>query len=858
METLVLVLTDVQGSARLWQDEPLAMASGMARHHEIVHAAIAEHDGWRPADQGEGDAVFAAFRSPTEAVAAVVHLQRALAGEPWSTTVPLKVRIGVHVGEVTERDGNLYGDPVNRCARLRGLGSGGQTLISAPVFELVRDKLPPGVSVTDLGEHRMKDLTRPEHVWQLDLDGLPNDFPPLASLDRVRHNLPVQLSSFLGRDEQIAQGAKLLAASRILSLTGPGGIGKTRTAYQLAADAADEFADGVWAVELASVSDPAVVPSALMWVLGLRDEPGRGAAQTLVSFLRHRHALVLLDNCEHLIDAAAELAAQLVGGCVHLRVLVTSREPLRVAGERVWALPPLVVPAAGEQRLDVVAAAGAVGLFCERAAEAKVGFALTAENVAEVGQICARLDGIPLAIELAAARVRTMPLTQIAARVRHSLDVLSKGNRGAVDRQASLRGAIAWSYELLTPSEKGLFQQLALFAGGFTLAAAEVVGANTAVEGSAVADTLGSLVDKSFVVFGEDGAGEGRYRMLETLRQYALDCVTESGGLVDARDRHLRWLLETVKAQEATIWFGPNDDVGLRRIDAEDANLRAGLDWAVTRQPGIAASLLVALLLWLVARAPRSGLDWCERLLATDLQDGDRSLVALVKLFMLSNLGGATPEQLDRIELDVWALSRTPYPWLEFVAVSVIAITKLTDEEPTAAQRTVAVCQAAVASARRSNATAASMCMQALAMAHSVAGDHESARSISEEALLSIANARLSVGECRQALDTAHYAVVAGDIDAAWRYAERAVEVSRRIGDRRMIYAGMTLLASLAATRDDHQAALELSVMALQAAVDVLGEEELADARRSINTFTQLARDAANDRPGLSPTSHRK
>ena len=341
----MLVLTDVEGSTRLWQDEPDAMAAAMRRHHEIVHGAVAAHGGWRPPDQGEGDAVFAAFASATAAVAAVVQVQRELAAERWPTPVPLRVRIGVHVGEVRQRDGNLLGEPVNRCARLRGLGSGGQTLLSAPVFELVRDRLPAGTSATDLGEHRMKDLTRPERVHQLDIAGLESSFPPLTSLERARHNLPMQVTPFIGRADELAALVAAVRAHRLVTLTGFGGMGKTRLALQAAAGLAGDAEVGdVWFVDLATVTDPSLVPARVAEAAGVRFGAG-DPAHALVAAFAGRPTLLVLDNLEQVLGCAW-FVAELVAAAPAVRVLVTSREPLRVRAERQIPLAPMAVPEA--------------------------------------------------------------------------------------------------------------------------------------------------------------------------------------------------------------------------------------------------------------------------------------------------------------------------------------------------------------------------------------------------------------------------------------------------------------------------------------------------------------------------------
>jgi predicted ATPase/class 3 adenylate cyclase len=532
VETLVLVLTDVQGSTRLWQDEPVAMDAAMTRHHEIVHRAVQAHGGFRPVDQGEGDAVFAAFRSASEAVFAVVQVQRELAAEQWTTSVPLRVRIGVHVGEVTERGGNLYGDPVNRCARLRGLGAGGQSLLSAPVYELVRDRLPVGTAVTDLGEHRMKDLVRPEHVWQLDLDGLLREFPPLASLDRAMHNLPVQPSALIGRKTELAAVLAALESHRLVTLTGFGGMGKTRLSLQAAAELADGDGDGVWFVDLAGATDPATVPGLIGKATGL----GGSDADSVITGMSGQRLLLVLDNLEQVLGCASfisDLLARVPG----VKVLATSREPLRLRGEQELAIAPLALPPQdGPQDAATLSAYAAVELFVQRAVAVSATFAVTNDNAPAVAGICQRLDGHPLAIELAAARVRMMTPQALLPRLDQALSVLTGGGRDLPGRQQTLRATIAWSYDLLEAQERLLLDRVSVFAGpvGFELIEA-VCG-----EDLDVFDALASLVDKSLVRRSVTEAGEDRYGTLVSIGAFAAEQLAASGQDMALRALHAR------------------------------------------------------------------------------------------------------------------------------------------------------------------------------------------------------------------------------------------------------------------------------------------------------------------------------
>ena len=510
---VTFLFTDIEGSTLLAEHlgddayEPVLRV-----HHRVMREAIADHAGQEVST--EGDAFFVVFEHARDAAAMAIAAQRAIGRAAWPHDATVRVRMGLHTGEGRLGGDNYAGLAVNQAARVASAAHGGQVLASAASKDAA-GVAPRGVSWLALGRHRLRDLGAPVELFQLCHAELAANFPPPRSLERVAHNLPIQPSSFTGRAEELEVAAKLLTATRLLTVVGPGGTGKTRLAYQLAADQLHEFPDGAWVAELASASDPELVPASLMTSLSLRNEPGRTTTQTIVAHLRHRHALVVLDNCEHVVQAAAALTVELLRRCAHLRILATTREPLRVTGERVWALPPLTLPTNGRLPLEALARTDAIALFCERAAEARFGFALDAASADAVTAICARVDGIPLAIELAASRVRTLSVAEIARRLEESFDLLSKGARGAGDRQSSLRSAISWSHHLLDPIERMLFRRLGVFVGGFALKAAEDVCANGDLGTAEVIDALAGLVDKSLVAIVDDGR---RYRLLETIR----------------------------------------------------------------------------------------------------------------------------------------------------------------------------------------------------------------------------------------------------------------------------------------------------------------------------------------------------
>ncbi len=588
---VTFIFTDVEGSTRLWEQYPEAMRHAMTQHDELIEASVASNGGVVVRPRGEGDSRFAVFSRPTEAVASARDIQLALAAEPWPTPRPLRVRTAVHTGEADLRVGDYYGSDVNRCARLRALAFGGQTLLSNATFDLVRDALPAQVTLRDLGEHRLKDLQRPEHVFELDVAGLTADFPPLQSLDAFPNNLPIQLTSFVGRDRELKEGGRLLATTHLLTLTGPGGTGKTRLALQLAAEDLESFADGVWLVELAPLADPHLVPQTVAAVLGVPQQGGRPASEVLSDFLKPKKLLLLLDNCEHLIEDCAALASKLLRACPGLKILATSREPLGISGETIYRVPSLDIPDATERGAAQISGHGAIRLFVERAAAVKPSFRLTEGNGASVAQICTRLDGIPLAIELAAARVKALSPEQIASRLDDRFRLLTGGSRTALPRQQTLRALIDWSYELLAEPERALLRRLSVFVGSWTVEAAEQVCGDPqppiSLDPSDVLDLLARLVDRSLVTADETDERETRYRFLETIRQYARDKLLEGGEAELLRDRHMRYFERFTKECEPLL-VGPKSAIATGWLQAEEGNILSSVTWASERDPEFA------------------------------------------------------------------------------------------------------------------------------------------------------------------------------------------------------------------------------------------------------------------------------
>jgi predicted ATPase/class 3 adenylate cyclase len=578
--TVTFLFTDLEGSTRLWEEHPEEMGAALARHDAILREAFESRRGVVFSEMGDGMA--AAFASAGDAVAAGLDAQLGLGACEWGETGPLRARMGLHAGEGELRpDGQYVNQPLNRCARLMAIANGGQVVVSETVESLVRGALPPKVGLLDLGEHRLRDLSRPERVFQVSAPGLPAEFPPLRSLDAAPGNLPVQVTSFVGREQDLERVAATLGEARVVTLTGVGGAGKTRLALQVAGEMSPAFRDGAWLCELAGVRDAEAVADAMVAVFRIEPRQGVSVAEALVEFLHAKHVLLVLDNCEHLLNPVARLVADIERACPAVRVLATSREGLNVAGEHLLAVSSLEVPGAGAD-LDAVSNCEAARLFVDRAQAAKAGFVLDAANADAVAQICRRLDGVPLAVELAAARVTMLTPAEIAQRLDRRFQLLAGGRRTAVERHQTLRAAIDWSYELLGVPEQRLLDRLGVFAGGFTLQAAERVAAGEDIQADEVLELLAALVARSLVVADVEG-DETRYAMLETIRQYAQERLDHSGNADLVRDQHAAYYTAFAQAVAPGV-MGADEIKSSHSLDLEVDNLRAALSWAVDTQ----------------------------------------------------------------------------------------------------------------------------------------------------------------------------------------------------------------------------------------------------------------------------------
>lgn len=621
--TLTFLLTDIEGSTRLWDETPEFMRQAMVRHDTIIESTVASYRGHVVRPRGEGDSRFAVFEDPLDAVTAALEIHAALDREPWPMPTPLRVRMGLHTGDADLREGDYYGTTINRCARIRGLAYGRQTLISGLTADLIRARLADNVELRDLGEHRLRDLRQAEQLHEVIMPGITPDFPPLKSLTTSLTNLPGQLTNFVGREQALQSVKQMLSESRLVTATGSGGTGKTRLALQVGMDLLDKFDDGVWMVELAALTDPAAVAHTVASLFSLPDEADRHHLTALSTFLRAKTLLLILDNCEHLIDACAELAETLVQSCPHVRVLATSREALGVPGECVYNVPSLSLPDATMTAPDALYhTSEAVQLFVDRARAANTRFNFDEDDAQLVAQLCQRLDGIPLAIELAAARTKVLPVRELVRRLDDRFRLLTSGSRTALPRQQTLRGAIDWSYSLLPENERLLFGRLSVFAAGWTLDDAEAICAaddDPDIYSGDVLDLLTRLVEKSLVVFDQQRALP-RYRYYETIHQYAREKLADSDDEARLRDRHLAWFLALAERGEPKLSTAQQAE-WLERFEADLDNLRAALAWAHETDQEALLRLASALsLFWTRSGRSTEARRWLELALEGDTE----------------------------------------------------------------------------------------------------------------------------------------------------------------------------------------------------------------------------------------------
>jgi predicted ATPase/class 3 adenylate cyclase len=639
--TVTFLFSDIEGSTRLWEQYPDAMRPAVERHDRYVNDAIHSCNG--KIVKTTGDGVHAVFERAVDGLQAALLIQQALSMDGWDELKPeiLKIRIGLYTGEASLRSGDYYGTAVNRAARLMSAGHGGQVLLSATTVDLVNDLLPEEIQLRDLGQHRLKDLDRSEHIFQLTHPSLLADFPPIYSIDEYPNNLPVQLTSYIGREHEMAEAKRLLSTTRLLTLIGPGGTGKTRLALQLAAELLvseeNSYPQGVWLAEFGTVGDPELVVETVASIFNLRQQANSPPLQKMLSsYLKGKQLLLVMDNCEHLIQACAELADYLLRSCPKVKIIASSREALGISGETIFSVPSLSLPGLAQTSPAELLKFESVQLFVERASAAQPQFQLTEENAPAITRICRRLDGIPLALELAAARVKMFTPEQIAARLDDRFRLLTGGSRTALPRQQTLSALIDWSYDLLSDEEQSLLRSLSVFVGGWSFEAAESVCSDLDV-----LDLLTNLVNKSLVMVNEQ-TGEARYYFLETIRQYARDKLLGAGESIRMRDKHLDYFQKLTVDNEEKIFFADSLDHSIQwldRLDLEYENIRAAIEWGISNRPVDALMLAGNIHFYIGVRAsPREGERWLQEALeavdalpSAEGEENERRKIAVAK-----------------------------------------------------------------------------------------------------------------------------------------------------------------------------------------------------------------------------------
>ncbi len=793
--TVTLLFTDIEGSTRLLRETADAYADVLLTHRRLLRESFTAHGGYEVDTAGDG--FFVAFASANEAVAAADAAQRALAAYEWPERQRVWVRMGLHTGEPRLLDGNYIGLDVHHAARVMAAGHGGQVLLSQSTRELLDEHTP----LRDLGEHRLKDLSSPQRLYQVQVEGLPHEFPALKTLENRPMNLPVQATPLIGRERELEEIAALLLREdvRLLTLAGPGGIGKTRLALQAAANVIDEFANGVYFVSLAPVRDPGLVIPAVAQTLGLRDQPGRSLAETLREYLSEKVVLLVLDNLEQVIEAAPEIAAVL-GAAPRTRVLATSREPLRIAGEHLYEVPPLSLPT-GTDDFATLAGIESVRLFVSRGRAVQPEFDLSAANGAQVAELVRRLDGLPLAIELAAARVRVLSPQAILDRLGERLKLLTGGGRDQDERQRTLRATIQWSYDLLTPQEQTLFARLGVFVGGCRLEAAEAVcHGDLAID---VFDGVASLVNKSLVRRRDDADGQPRFWMLETIREYAEARLGESGERPEVRDRHAHYVSAYAESADRTVVVN-REAAWLDRLDREQLNIRAALDHLFERQQfQQLATLSVALTSWWYLRGHlREGRARLETILQTgaDFPPALRR-TALREAALLAHRTGDYAEAAELSERFLTLARACGEPGA--VAEALLA-TALMAESLGETPRAVRDLNECIATAESAGAE------RVLAMAHGNRGDIEMVGSNYQEAQRHFAEAhRLfeKLGDKRHVgLSLANLGLLAvreNHDPEGWRFLLEALTIAESLGDKEAIIWCLGGVAALAARAGD-------------------------------------------------------
>jgi predicted ATPase/class 3 adenylate cyclase len=837
--TVSLLCTDVEGSTRLLLALGERYAAALAEHRRLLRTAFAEHCGCEVDTQG--DAFFYAFPRAHDAVAGAVAAQRALAAHAWPEGLALRVRIGIHTGEPTTTGEGYVGIDVHRAARVMSAGHGGQVLLTQSTKDLLPGEPSDAVSVRDLGEHRLKDLTQPQRLYQLVIPGLENDFPALKTLEARPTNLPIQPTPLIGREQEVTEAVTLAGGEdiRLVTLTGAGGTGKTRLSLQVAAELVADFEDGVFFVDLASITDPHLFIPTVAQTLSVRERPGETLSETLKDHLRAKKLLLVFDNFEQLLDAGPAVSA-LLAGAPNLKALVTSRAPLHLSGEHEYSVPPLAVPDLNTfEPLAALAGYEAVQLFVERAQAVKPEFELTSENAPVVAEICARLDGLPLAIELGAARVRILSPQALLGRLSQRLALLTGGARDAPARQRTLRDTIEWSYGLLSASEQRLFARLSVFVGGRTIDAAEAVCDPAGDLGAAVFDGVASLVEKSLLRQEEGPAGEPRFLMLETIREYALDRLERCGEKELLRQRHAHYFVALAEDAEPEI-LGADQVLWLERLEAERDNFRAALGWLLGRgDTELALRLIGSLRRAWVARGYLSETrNWLEAAF-----EGKAAVSPHVEAKALYGLGRVALVEGDYAEA-IPFLERSTRLFRELgeaeglvFSLADLSFIATVQGRPEDAQR---FANESLAKAKAAgNETTIAAALHSLACTKLDAGEYGEARSLFEQSLA----LRRKLGDKRNIANSLGYlgsvALLEGDYDRATALLDESLALGRDLGNLLIVSAALAneSLVALAAGHAGRAETLCTEGLALS--------HELGDKRTTVECLHALAGIAA-------------
>ena len=818
--TVTFLFTDIEGSTKLWEKYPDGMKTALARHDEILRAAILAHSGYVVKTTGDG--FHAAFPTALDALVATLSIQRSIHTEPWSETGPLKVRAALHTGEAQVRDGDYYGTSVNRAARLLSAGHGGQTLLSQATYELVRDALPEGVGLDNLGEYRMKDLARSEYIFQMVVPDLPTDFAPLKTLDTRPNNLPAQLTPIVGREKETEAVVKILLDDvRLITLTGPGGTGKTRLSLQVGAGMNDNFKEGVYFVPLASITDADLVPSTIAHTLGIPESGDQPVLESLKNYLGDKDILLILDNFEQVVSASP-LLSDLLSSCPKLKVLVTSREVLHLHGEREYQVSPLSLPdlknlpPAGAGLVSALSQYEAVELFIERALSVKADFAVTNDNAPAVAEICYRLDGLPLAIELAAARIKLLTPQAILKRLSSRMKLLTLGSRDLPARQQTIRGAIDWSNDLLEESEKILFRRLSIFVGGSTLDGAEEVCNGADDLELDILDGMASLVDKSLIK-QEEVEGESRFLMLETIREYGLEQLRQSGEETAIRQNHADFFLTLAEGAESKLQ-GPDQVEWLNRLEVEYDNLKAVLELS-SEETGEKAEVGLRLAgalwrFWLVRGYLSEGSRWLEGVLSASKSPSDTTPAkALWRAKALNGAGSLAQRQGDFARANT-LLEESLATFREVgdkggiaIALRNLGLVALWQDDNDQAATLFGESLALFLELGDKGGIAISLRLLGQSEAR---GDYDRARQLFEESLALCRELGDKAGIANSLRFLGSVIILKGDYKRATALLEESLALCRELGDRDGIAFTLLLLGAVAQFQDDYRRAREI------------------------------------------------